>query len=152
VELYQYLWTGIYEKRYSRVKIYFSFFKNIMLQQATRMSLFPLNQETLDEFIKEIDLKNPTNRSTFREMFIEPNPEEYRDHIIQYIIENMVYYSILNAKTSEHAARMLAMKNSKDNCANLEERLTRTYNKARQSKITQELTEIVSTKSAIEEG
>jgi F-type H+-transporting ATPase subunit gamma len=62
----------------------------------------------------------------------------------------MLYYSILNAKTSEHASRMIAMKHSKDNCWDLEEKLTSVYNKSRQMKITQEISEIVSTKSAIE--
>lgn len=150
VELYQYLRNGIYDKKYSGVKIYFNFFKNTMIQQPTRVSLFPLNQKSLDEFIQEIELKNPTNRSAFKELFIEPTIEEYKDHIIQYIIENIIYYSILNAKTSEHAARMLAMKKSKDNCGDLQEKLTRIYNKSRQTKITQEISEIVSTKSAIE--
>jgi F-type H+-transporting ATPase subunit gamma len=66
------------------------------------------------------------------------------------LLENILYYTILNAKISEHASRMVAMKHSKDNCSDLAERLTRSYNKSRQMKITQEITEIVSTKSALE--
>jgi len=63
----------------------------------------------------------------------------------------MIYYSVVNAKMSEHAARMIAMKNSKDNCKELETKLNSTYNKSRQMKITQEISEIVGTKSAIEQ-
>jgi F-type H+-transporting ATPase subunit gamma len=96
--------------------MYFNFYKNSLIQRPTRFTLFPLTQETLGEFIKEIELKNPVNKAELREMFIEPDIEIYRDHIIQYLIENMLYYSILNAKTSEHASRMIAMKHSKDNC------------------------------------
>ncbi|MDR0859759.1 MAG: F0F1 ATP synthase subunit gamma [Candidatus Peribacteria bacterium] len=150
VELYQYLRSAIYEKKYSKVKIYFNFYKNSLIQRPSRITLFPLTPETLEEFIKEIELKSPVNRKEFKEMLIEPDLDTYRDHIIQYLLENILYYTILNAKISEHASRMVAMKHSKDNCSDLADRLTRAYNKSRQMKITQEITEIVSTKSAIE--
>lgn len=150
VELYEYLRKAIYEKKYSKVKIYFNFYKNSLIQRPARVTLFPLTPETLEEFITEIELKNPVNRSAFRALFIEPDEDTYRDHIIQYLIENILYYTILNAKISEHASRMVAMKHSKDNCVDLEKNLTRVYNKSRQMKITQEISEIVSTKSAIE--
>jgi len=150
VELYEYLWLAIYEKKYSKVKLYFNFYKNSLVQRPARITLFPLMPETLEEFIEEIELKNPVNRSEVREMFIEPSLEMYRDRIIQYLIENMLYYVILNAKTSEHASRMIAMKQSKDNCTELEGNLVRLYNKSRQMKITQEISEIVSTKSVID--
>jgi F-type H+-transporting ATPase subunit gamma len=148
--LYEYLRKAIYEKQYSKVKIYFNFYKNSLVQRPVRVTLFPLTPETLEEFITEIELKNPVNRSEVKELLIEPDIETYRDHIIQYLIENMVYYTILNAKTSEHASRMVAMKHSKDNCIDLEKKLTRVYNTSRQMKITQEISEIVSTKSALE--
>ncbi|MDR0281803.1 MAG: F0F1 ATP synthase subunit gamma [Candidatus Peribacteria bacterium] len=150
VELYNFLRNATNEKQYSRIKIYFNFFKNALVQRPTRFSLFPLNQENLDAFNEEIELKNPINRREYREMIIEPDEETYKENIIQEIIENMIYYSVLNAKMSEHAARMIAMKNSKDNCKELETNLNSTYNKSRQMKITQEISEIVGTKSAIE--
>jgi F-type H+-transporting ATPase subunit gamma len=150
VELYQYVWSAIYEKKYSKVKLYFNFYKNSLIQRPARITLFPLMPETLEEFIHEIELKNPVNRTEFREILIEPDLNTYRDHIIQYLIENMLYYSILNAKISEHASRMIAMKHSKDNCLELATNLTSLYNKSRQMKITQEISEIVGTKSAME--
>ncbi|MDR2541546.1 MAG: F0F1 ATP synthase subunit gamma [Candidatus Peribacteria bacterium] len=152
VELYQYLRSAIYEKKYSKVKIYFNFYKNSLIQRPSRITLFPLTPETLEEFIKEIELKSPVNRKEFKEMLIEPDVDTYRDHIIQYLLENILYYTILNAKISEHASRMVAMKHSKDNCSDLADHLSRAYNKSRQMKITQEITEIVSTKSAIEKN
>ncbi len=151
VELYNFLRNATDEKQYSRIKIYFNFFKNALVQRPTRFSLFPLNQENLDAFNEEIELKTPINRREYREMIIEPDEETYKETIIQEIIENMIYYSVVNAKMSEHAARMIAMKNSKDNCKELETKLNSTYNKSRQMKITQEISEIVGTKSAIEQ-
>ena len=56
----------------------------------------------------------------------------------------MVYETILEARASEHAARMVAMKNAKDAASKKAGALTLIYNKARQSAITTEITEIVS--------
>jgi F-type H+-transporting ATPase subunit gamma len=151
IELYEYLRDAVYDKKYSKIKIYFNFYKNTLIQRPARVTLFPLTEETLKEFIQEIELKYPTNRKASSEMIIEPNEAEYRDHLLQYLIETMLYYVILNAKISEYASRMIAMKKSKDNCTDLTENLTRLYNKSRQTKITQEITEIVSSKASIEE-
>ena len=62
----------------------------------------------------------------------------------------ILYHAALHNKTGEHAARMLAMKNAKDNCGDIMWGLQLIYNKTRQSKITQEISEIVSAKIAIE--
>ncbi|MDD2537693.1 MAG: ATP synthase F1 subunit gamma [Candidatus Absconditabacteria bacterium] len=150
VELYEYLRKALDQKQYSRVKVYFNFFKNTLLQVPVRFHLFPMNQETLDEFVKEVEMKSPLNRRRYHELMIEPDVETYKQHMVQNILENMIYYTVLNAKTSEHAARMLAMKSSKDNCVELEAQLRRAYNKTRQGKITQEISEIVGTKLALE--
>ena len=49
----------------------------------------------------------------------------------------------LDAKASEHAARMTAMKNASDNATELIDDLSLQYNRARQAEITQQITEIV---------
>jgi F-type H+-transporting ATPase subunit gamma len=64
----------------------------------------------------------------------------------------IIYHAALHNKTWEHAARMLAMKNAKDNCGDIMWGLQLVYNKTRQSKITQEISEIVSAKLAIEQN
>ena len=53
-----------------------------------------------------------------------------------------VYQAILESLASEHAARMVAMKNATDNASELVTGLTLTYNKARQAGITNELLDI----------
>ena len=57
--------------------------------------------------------------------------------------------ALIQNKTGEHAARMIAMKNAKDNAIDFVESLTLQFNKARQGAITQEISEIVSAKIAI---
>lgn len=64
--------------------------------------------------------------------------------------ESLIYGALLDAKASEHAARMTAMKTATDNANELVKTLTLEYNRARQASITQEITEIVSGAEAIQ--
>jgi F-type H+-transporting ATPase subunit gamma len=54
----------------------------------------------------------------------------------------MLYHSLLESKASEHSARMVAMKNATDKAKEVGKMLTLKYNKARQSVITREVSEI----------
>jgi len=64
--------------------------------------------------------------------------------------ETLIYSGLLEAKASEHAARMTAMGNATDNAAEMIERLTLMYNRARQASITQEIAEIVAGANALQ--
>jgi F-type H+-transporting ATPase subunit gamma len=64
-------------------------------------------------------------------------------------IESQVYQTVLENLASEHAARMIAMKNATDNAGDLIDDLTLIFNKARQASITQEISEIVSGAAAV---
>ena len=64
-------------------------------------------------------------------------------------VESQVYQSVVENGACEQASRMLAMKNATDNAGDLIDDLQLVYNKARQSAITQELSEIVSGAAAI---
>jgi F-type H+-transporting ATPase subunit gamma len=61
----------------------------------------------------------------------------------------LVYQGVLENLASEHAARMIAMKNATDNAGDLIDELRLDYNKARQAAITQEISEIVSGAAAV---
>ena len=60
------------------------------------------------------------------------------------IYDLVTFEAFLESKASEHAARMVAMKNAKDSANKKVKGLTLTFNKARQSAITKEVSEIVS--------
>ena len=64
--------------------------------------------------------------------------------------ESQIFGAILDAKTAEHAARMTAMKSATDNASHIIDDLTISYNRARQTAITQEITEIVGGATALE--
>ncbi len=80
---------------------------------------------------------------------LEPSPQHVLDMLMPIYIENIIYGFILNAKASEHAARMTAMKNATDNAKEIVANLSLHYNRARQASITQEITEIVGGASAL---
>jgi F-type H+-transporting ATPase subunit gamma len=62
--------------------------------------------------------------------------------LLPFYVNRDIYQLVLDAKASEHSARMVAMKTAKDNATKLLGDLTLEYNKARQAAITQEILEI----------
>jgi F-type H+-transporting ATPase subunit gamma len=73
----------------------------------------------------------------------EPGEAEILDEIVPRFTALQVYQAILESLTSEHAVRMIAMKNATDNATELASVLTLDYNKARQQSITNEMLDIV---------
>lgn len=82
--------------------------------------------------------------STHEDVTIEPSPEVILDYTLPMILDAIMHETLLEAKASEHASRMVAMKNAKDSSNKKAAGLTLIYNKTRQSAITREVSEIVS--------
>jgi len=80
----------------------------------------------------------------------EPDEEQILKVLLPQYAESLVYGALLDAKASEHAARMTAMKSATDNADELIDELTLSFNRARQAAITQEITEIVGGAAALE--
>jgi len=140
-------------KQYSKIKVYFNFFKNTVTQVPLRFKLFPLDEESFDSFLQDLGIKlSSVDFKAPGDLVIEPNIDQFKQLLIQELVEHILYNAVINNKTWEHAARMLAMKNAKDNCGDILGNLNLLYNKTRQGKITQEISEIVSAKIAIEQN
>jgi F-type H+-transporting ATPase subunit gamma len=120
-----------------RLYIVYNDFVNTMTQQPTIEQLLPL-PPTDDEEIRDI-----------WDYIYEPDAETLLDTVLVRYIESLVYQSVLENLASEHAARMIAMKNATDNAGELIDDLTLVFNKARQAAITQEISEIVSGAAAV---
>ena len=73
----------------------------------------------------------------------EPEPAKILDKLVPRYVEVSFHRLLLESMSSEHAARMNAMRNATDNASDLISSLTLTYNKARQAGITKELLDIV---------
>ena len=79
----------------------------------------------------------------------EPEPKPLLDALLVRYVESQVYQGVVENLACEHVARMIAMKAATDNAGDIIDELQLVYNKARQSAITQELSEIVSGASAV---
>lgn len=79
----------------------------------------------------------------------EPNAPVLIDLAVKRLLEAQVLQAILEARASEQASRMIAMKNATDNASDLIDDLKLAFNNARQSAITQELAEITAGTEAI---
>lgn len=79
----------------------------------------------------------------------EPDQDSVLSTIVPMMIHNLIYGAILESYASEHSARMFAMKSATDNANELQKDLKLYYNRARQSAVTQEISEIVGGAAAL---
>jgi len=79
----------------------------------------------------------------------EPSAHDVLDFMLPYYVQYQVYQMVLDARASEHSARMVAMKNATDNANQFIKDLTLEYNKMRQASITTELLEISTAQLAL---
>ena len=103
----------------------------------------------MNAFLELVRTKNDAPRTSHDtgvvvEYTLEPSRSEIKEQVLPMIYDLIVLEAFLEAKASEHAARMVAMKNAKDSAGKKVKSLTLTFNKARQASITKEVSEIVS--------
>lgn len=80
----------------------------------------------------------------------EPSPEAVLDTLLPRYVTSLVYQGLLEAKASELGAQRAAMKSATDNANEMIDKLTLSYNRARQTAITQEILEVVNGAQALE--
>lgn len=133
------------EKRVGQVYIAFTGFHNMV-------SCVPTLQKVLPPGEMEKDAANSPKREREPEpdriqqkvpMNYEPSQEEVLAAWIPKYVEGMVFSAFYEAQASEHGARMYAMDAASTNAEEMMEDLLSQYNRARQSSITQELTEMI---------
>lgn len=112
-------------------------FKNTVSHIPTLLKLLPVEYETEEETEAEA-LMN-----------FEPEDVEALDMIIPKYIASLIYGAMVEAVASENGARMQAMDNATSNAEEMINDLALKYNRARQSSITQELTEIIAGAEAL---
>lgn len=120
-----------------RLFIVTNLFVNTMTQDPTIVQMLPL-PPTHDTELGEI-----------WDYIYEPDAKTLLDEVAVRYIEALIYQAVLENLASEHAARMLAMKNATDNAGDLIDELKLAFNKARQAAITQEISEIVGGAAAV---
>ena len=133
--------TPITEKYYSgevsSIEIAYTNYKSALTQDAVVRQVLPLDP-------KEIENKSSV---TF-----EPSGEEVLNSILPKYANASFFNALLNGSTSEHAARMRAMKAATDNAEELIKVLAMKSNQARQAEITTEISEIVGGSEALSDA
>ncbi len=129
-----------------RVSVAFSFFQNTLTQIPRIRTLLPLTPLEI-EHVESEGAKREEAEGT--DYLFEPSAEEVLEAILPYYVHYLFYQTVLNARASEHSARMVAMKNATENAKQLVKDLTLEYNKIRQASITTELLEITTAQMAL---
>lgn len=127
------------EEEIDELNIYYSHYVSVLENKPTSRQVLPLSQEDSS--------KGHGHLSSYE---FEPDKESILSVILPQYVESLIYGTILDAKASEHATRMTAMKNATDNATELIDDLSLEYNRARQAEITQQITEIVGGSAALE--
>jgi F-type H+-transporting ATPase subunit gamma len=117
------------EENIDEVRLLYTVFKSTVVQTSNDFQLLPVVVE-------------PNEAKTQSMSNFEPDVETVIDQIATRLIEAQVWQAILESLASEHAMRMVAMKNASDNAKDLIDDYTLELNTARQASITQELAEI----------
>lgn len=126
------------------VEIVVNEFVSALKQIPSRKKLLPL--VVASPFVGQ-----PTKNQYTGNIQIEPNAKEVFAALLPHYVENQIRDAILQAEASEHSARMVAMRNATDNALSLTDELTLLYNKARQEKITYEITDMVTARLVVEQ-
>jgi F-type H+-transporting ATPase subunit gamma len=133
------------------VEVIWPRFRNTLVQAPTIMTLLPLT--SVKDIIADLrsDAGLPVTAATKtadNQMLFEPDAASVLEAILPLYINRELFQHAIDAKASEHSARMVAMKTAKDNATKLLGELTLEYNKARQAGITQEILEIAAAQFA----
>jgi F-type H+-transporting ATPase subunit gamma len=119
------------------VYLVYTDFINMIKQVATTKKLLPLEIETGEDRVHAYERVVSTGAYLY-----EPDEEAILNEIVPRFTALQVYQAIMESIASEHAARMVAMKNATDNATELSAALQLEYNKARQQTITSEMLDI----------
>jgi len=145
-EIADFLVESFISKDYDKVYFVYTKFISSFSQKPYCVELFPLNKNIALNFIEKEEEKIEHKF----EHVLEPSPKRILNEVVREFILYLIYQFILSANTAEHSARMMAMRNASDNASDILAGLKLEYNKARQQHITSEVSEISSTKEAME--
>ncbi|MCS6907396.1 MAG: ATP synthase F1 subunit gamma [Anaerolineales bacterium] len=127
-------------RRVDEVFLIYTDFVNMVRQTPTVKKLLPLEYRHEKERVGTFD--TVTHQGSRAVYIYEPDMNTILNRIVPRFTELQVYQAILEAQASEHAARMIAMKNATDAATELAASLQLEYNKARQQAITSEMLDI----------
>ena len=111
-------------------------FKSVLSAPPTAMQILPVQP--------------PESGAKKRDYILAPNAESILGELLPLYVRNSIYRALVEMTAAFYAAQRTAMKNATDNASDMLKVLGRTYNRARQASITQEIAEIVGGAAALE--
>ncbi|MFA6486679.1 MAG: F0F1 ATP synthase subunit gamma, partial [Candidatus Magasanikbacteria bacterium] len=141
--------------KYDKVVVAYTDFKSAISQVAKLRQVLPVSEMDLEKMMSDEGVRNTEQgvsepKVELSDYLFEPNRTEVLKIILPRLVETQIYQSLLESAASEHSSRMMAMRNASDAATEMIGELTMEFNKARQSKITQEIAEIVGGAAALE--
>lgn len=130
------------EKKYDKILFVYNQFKNASTQILVTEQFLPLTIKNSSD-----NIQKETNVET--DFIFQPSKEIIFEEMLPRSLKMQVYKIILDSYTSEQGARMISMTQATDNATELIKELNLSYNKARQTTITNEIVEIVSGADAL---
>jgi F-type H+-transporting ATPase subunit gamma len=118
------------------VYVVYNRFVSVLTQEPTMTRLLPTQ---LPDEVEEAEVQ----------VTIEPDPESLLDYVLRQQLFLTLFQAVLDTEAGEHAARMTAMDGATKNAGEMIDKMTLTYNRARQAAITSELVEIISGAEAL---
>lgn len=135
------------DKKYDKIVFVYNQFKNAATQVLVTEQFLPISDQQSAVSGQQSVISNQQDQGI--EYIFQPNKEEILTTMIPKSLKLQVYKILLDSFASEQGARMISMTQATDNATELLKELNLTYNKARQSAITNELVEIVSGADAL---
>jgi F-type H+-transporting ATPase subunit gamma len=136
---------------YDRIDVIYSDFVSILSQKPKRRVILPLSQQEIRGMIEgATDVTDKEFSQESGEYLFEPSADAVLESVLRGLVEMQLYQALLEATASEHAARMVAMRNASDAASDLLDELTLEFNEARQAGITKDLAEITASRASME--
>lgn len=132
-----------------QVEVLYTNFISTLAQKPQVMVFLPVGRIEAVEVDVEGEGGGANLAKGTTEFLFEPGPEQVLGALLPHYLNFKLYQALLEAKASEHSARMVSMKNATDNARQLIKDLTIEYNKLRQAGITKELLEIATAQMAM---
>lgn len=150
-DIFHHIYGDYSQGKISSLMVFSTEFISTLKQQPTLRKILPFNEIDIREIINlDKDKVVGSREAKQKALYIfEPDAKAVLEELLPYLFKVALMHVILEANASEHSARMVAMRNARDNATHLLDELQLSYNKARQELITRQISEIVGGKEAL---
>ena len=144
-ELVDGLMTAFAEGELDAVYVVYAQFRSALSTPPRAMKVLPVEPPAEGE--AEASSEDRVAEGSY---LLSPGADEILNELLPLYVRNRVYRALVETAAAEQGSRRTAMKNATDNAGDILDNLRRTFNRARQAQITQEISEIVGGAAALE--